>query len=108
MKRHRVRIAADAEQDLVDLYHYVAAHDSPERADDVLEQLESLCLELAELPWRGHLPPELDRIGITACREVHFKSYRVIYRVIGQEIFVHCVLDGRRDMQSLLERRLLR
>jgi len=32
----------------------------------------------------------------------------VIYQLIGRNVFVHCVLDGRRDMQSLLERRLLR
>ncbi len=108
MKRFRVRLAEDAEQDLVDIYRYVATHDSAEKAAYVLEQLETLCARLANLPLRGHIPPELDRIGVTNYREVHFKPYRVIYEVIGQDVFVHCVLDGRRDMQSLLERRLLR
>jgi toxin ParE1/3/4 len=108
VKRFRVRLAEDAEQDLVDIYRYVATHDSAEKAAYVLEQLETLCARLADLPLRGHIPPELDRIGVTSYREVHFKPYRVIYEVIGQDVFVHCVLDGRRDMQSLLERRLLR
>jgi toxin ParE1/3/4 len=108
LKRYRVRIVEDAEQDLIDIHRYVALHDSAEKADYVLDQLESLCLRLAELPQRGHTPPELDRIGVTVYREVHFKPFRVLYQVIGQEVFVHCVLDGRRDMQSLLERRLLR
>lgn len=108
MKRYRVRLVAEAEQDLIDIYRYVATHDSAEKATYVLDQLESLCLRLAELPERGHLPPELDRIAVTAYREVHFKPYRVIYEVVGQDVFVHCVLDGRRDMQSLLQRRLLR
>ncbi len=108
MKRFRVRLAEDAEQDLVDIYRYVATHDSAEKAAYVLEQLETLCARLANLPLRGHIPPELDRIGVTNYREVHFKPYRVIYEVIGQDVFVHCVLDGRRDMQSLLERRLVR
>ncbi len=108
MKRFRVRVAEDAEQDLVDVYRYVATHDTAEKAAYVLEQLETLCARLANLPLRGHIPPELDRIGVTNYREVHFKPYRVIYEVIGQDVFVHCVLDGRRDMQSLLERRLVR
>ena len=108
MKRYRVRLAEDAEQDLIDIYCYVALHDSVEKAAYVLDQLESLCLRLTELPERGHVPPELDRIGVTNYREVHFKPYRVIYEVIRQDVFIHCVLDGRRDMQSLLERRLLR
>jgi len=108
LKRHRIRIVEDAEHDLIDIYHYVALNDSPENAAHVLEQLESLCLRLVELPHRGHVPPELNRIGVTDYREVHFKPYRIIYQVIGQDIFVHCVLDGRRDILSLLERRLLR
>lgn len=108
MKRYRVRIIEDAEQDLVDIYTYITANDSVQKADYVLEQLESLCLGLAELPDRGHVPPELERIGVTAYREVHFKPYRMIYQVSGQDVYIHCVLDGRRDMQALLERRLLR
>ena len=108
MKCYRVRLAEDAEQDLIDIYRYVALHDSAEQAAYVLDQLESLCSRLTELPERGHVPPELDRIGVTNYREVHFKPYRVIYEVIRQDVFIHCVLDGRRDMQSLLERRLLR
>lgn len=108
MKRYRVRITEEAEQDLIDIYRYVATHDSVEKAAYVLDQLESLCSSLAELPLRGHIPPELDRIGVRNYLEVHFKPYRVIYEVIRQDVFIHCVLDGRRDMQSLLERRLVR
>ncbi len=60
MKHYRVRIAEDAEQDLIDIYRYVARHDSVEKAAYVLDQLESLCSRLTELPERGHVPTELD------------------------------------------------
>jgi toxin ParE1/3/4 len=105
---YRVRVSEEAEQDLIDIYRYVTIRDSVERAAYVLDQLEPLCSTLAELPMRGNIPPELARIGVTNYREVHFKPYRVIYEVVGQDVFVHCVLDGLRDMQSLLERRLVR
>jgi toxin ParE1/3/4 len=108
MKRYRIRLVDDAEQDLFDIYRYIATHDSVDKAIYVLDQLESRCLGLIELPGRGHVPPELDRVGITNYREIHFKPYRVIYEVIKQNVFIHCVIDGRRDMQSLLERRLVR
>jgi len=108
VKRYRVRLVEDAEQDLIDIYHYIALNDCLESADYVLDQLESLCSRLTELPERGHTPPELSRIGVTNYREVNFKPYRVIYEVIRQEVFVHCILDGRRDIPSLLERRLIR
>ena len=108
MKRYRVRLAEDAERDLIDIYRYVAHHDSAEKAAYLQDQLETLCSHLAELPGRGHVPPELDRIGVTVFREVHFKPYRVVYEIVSQDAFIHCVLDERRDMQSLLQRRLLR
>jgi len=108
VKRHRVRISDGAEADIFDIYRFIATGDSVERADYVLAELETLCLSLATSPARGHVPPELDRIGVTNFREVHFKPYRVVYELSGLKVMVHCVLDGRRDMQSLLERRLLR
>jgi toxin ParE1/3/4 len=60
VKRYRVRLAEDAEQDLIDIYRYAATHDSVDRATYVLDQLELLCSRLADLPERGHVPPELD------------------------------------------------
>ena len=108
MKRYLVRLAEEAERDLIDIYRYIATHDTVESAERVLAGLEALCASLAELPGRGHIPPELERIGVMNFREVHFKPYRVIYEIAGHNVFIHCILDGRRDMQSLLERRLMR
>ena len=51
---------------------------------------------------RGHIPSELDRGSVDELLGGSLLPYRVIYEVIGQDVFVHCVLDGRRDMQSLL------
>jgi len=108
VKRYRVRLTDEAELDLVDIYCYVTDNDSVAAADYLLDEFERLCSALSDLPQRGHIPPELDRVAVTSYLEVHFKPYRVIYEVIGREVIVHGILDGRRDMQSLLERRLLR
>lgn len=108
MKKYSPYLIDEAERDLVDIYRAVAAGDSPVAAGLLLDNLERLCGSLAGFPLRGHLPPELERIGVTQYREVHFKPYRVIYEVAGRKVLIHCVLDGRRDMQELLQRRLFR
>lgn len=107
-RRNKIRVIEDAEQDLIDIYSYVAVNDSGEKAEYLFNQLQILCLSLDKLAARSHIPPELARVGVTTYRQVHFKPYRVIYEIRGQHVYIHCVLDGRRDMQSLLERRLLR
>jgi toxin ParE1/3/4 len=104
----KVYIIADAEQDIIEIFDYIALSDSIEKAEYVYKKIEEKCLSLSELPDRGHFPPELERIGIFEYKEVHFKPYRIIYQVIDSNIYVHCVLDGRRELQELLEKRLLR
>ena len=105
---HRVTIVEAAELDLDEIHRYVESNDSPARADDLLDGLERAVASLAEMPERGHFPPELERIGIREYREIHFKPYRIVYAIHGDAVVVHCVLDGRRGMQSLLQHRLLR
>lgn len=103
-----VYLVEDAEKDLVDLYRYVAQNDSAEKADRLLDNLEQTILKLETMPGRGHFPPELERIGVREYREIFYKPYRIIYQVKKSEVFVHCVLEGRRDLQDILQSRVLR
>ncbi len=107
MKYH-VYIISDVEEDIFSIYKYVAINDSVQKADTLLEKIEEKISNLSELANRGHIPPELERIGIYEYREIHFKLYRIIYQIIESYVYVHCVLDGRRDLDDLLHERLLR
>lgn len=97
-----------AQWDLFDIHQYVEQNDSPESADRLLDGVERIIAALETMPERGHFPPELERIGIRLYREIHFKPYRIIYAIEGDAVLVYGVLDGRRDMQTLLQQRMLR
>lgn len=107
MKRYTVRLTLEVESDLINLFDYIARQDSVDSAYHVLDQLESLIRSLDQQPQRGHYPPELHVHGVKDFREVFFKPCRLIHQVIESEVIVLGCFDGRRDMQSLLERRLL-
>ncbi len=102
-----VLLTDDAARDLDEIYNYIALHDAPQRADSVLEQIEKAFSRLSESPERGACPKELLPLGIREYREVFFKPYRIIYRVMDKKVYVLLMVDGRRDMQLLLLRRLL-
>jgi toxin ParE1/3/4 len=104
---HTVLLTEGAEQDLEAIYDYIAAFDSSANADYVLDRLLETADSLANFPERGSYPKELLALGIKDYRQTFFKPYRVIYRVIAQRVFIYLIADGRRDMQSLLARRLL-
>lgn len=102
-----VLLTADAANDLEELYGYIAFQDSPGKAEQVLAKIEKIFDSLSQSPERGAYPKELLALGIRDYREIFFKPYRVIYRVMGDLVYILLIVDGRRDMQALLQRRLL-
>jgi toxin ParE1/3/4 len=102
-----VLLTDSAARDLEEIHDYVARHDAPGRAEQLLGRLEKAFTALSESPQRGAYPKELVALGIRAYREVFFKPYRILYTVRDAEVYVLLIADGRRDMQTLLQRRLL-
>ena len=105
---YKIYLISDAEEDILEIYNYVLINDSRYKAEYLLSKIEETCFSLKKYPNRGHVPPELERIGIYNYKEIHYKPYRVIYEIAESTIYIHCVLDGRRSLQELLENRLLR
>lgn len=105
---YAVFLTADAARDLEELHDYVVWHDAPGKAEHLLERIERTFSRLSEYPERGAYPKELLTLGIREYREIFFKPYRVIYQIMGDAVYVLLIADGRRDMQTLLQRRLLK
>lgn len=106
--RYEVLLTRGAEQDLEALYDYIAEFDCPENAARLLDQLMAVVESLEAFPESGSHPKELLALGIREYRQVVFTPYRVICRILGQQVVIFLIADGRRDFQTLLERRMLR
>ena len=102
-----VLLTQGAEQDLEAIYDYIAEFDCVANANHVLDQLMRVVNSLSRFPQRGSYPKELLALGIKEYRQTSFKPYRVICRVTGDRVIIFLIADGRRDMQSVLARRLL-
>jgi toxin ParE1/3/4 len=102
-----VLLTAGAVRDLEELCDYIALHDAAGKAERVLAKIEKTFASLSESPERGAYPKELLVLGIREYREIFFKPYRIIYRVQKNNVYVLLIVDGRRDMQTLLQSRLL-
>jgi toxin ParE1/3/4 len=102
-----VLLTEGAEQDLELIHDYIAEFDCAANADRVLDRLVKAVENLSRFPERGSYPKELATLGIREYRQTVFRPYRMIYRVTGRRVVIYLIADGRRDMQSLLARRLL-
>lgn len=87
MLAYNVALTQDTEADLEAIYDYIAEYDCPEN---------------------GSIPKELLDLGNRDYRQTLFNSYRLIYKIIDQQIVIFLITDSRRDMQVLLTQHLLR
>lgn len=81
-----------ARVDLKAIHDYIAA-DSPSNAKAVLRDILARAAALAETPRIGRRVPELEDPDI---REVPAHSWRVIYQLRGNEIFIVTLVRRRR------------
>ena len=103
-----VLITSDAENDLEDIVSYVERQESLERADALYEKIKAAILRWATMPNRGRIVPELKEIGVNEYREVVVKPYRILYLTeTNRRVFVFAIFDGRRNLDELLQRRVL-
>jgi toxin ParE1/3/4 len=92
---HRVTWSRRALQDLESIAAYIAA-DSPAYATIFVRKIVNQTRALASFPRVGRKVPEFDREDT---RELIVQSYRVIYRIQGEEVVVATVIHGRRVLQ---------
>ena len=104
--KYTVELTRSAEADLNDIVEWIARNDSVAHALHVLEQIQSKLESLCRHAERGAVPHELRNMGIDRYRQVLFKPYRIIYHVRDRRVIVNLIVDGRRDLSVLLQRRL--
>ncbi len=107
MKRYKVYWAREATIDLEEIVDYIAK-DRISAAKSIYRKIKSKCRQLNESPERCRRVPELLEIGIENYRELIVSPYRVIFKLTEFTVYIFAVIDGRRDVESVLFDRLLR
>jgi len=91
-----------ARQDLRLIHQYIA-HDSKHYAARVVEDIMEKVEILAEFPRLGRVVPE---IGDENVREIGMYSYRIMYELMDDVIYIHGVIHKRRNFRAEDLRRL--
>ncbi len=103
----RVVVLQGAELDLRELRRYLCHRFGTKRWTDTLQSIRSALLHIAEHPQSGHVPDELVTVQLVQYRQVLSGKNRIVYELRGPVVYVHLVCDTRRDLKTVLMRRLL-
>lgn len=104
----KIVILASAELDLHDLCTYIVKDFSAATWQKTFKQIKASIRNLASFPLLGAVPDELQTLNLTQYRQVLSGRNRIIYEVRQDTIYIHLIVDSRRDLPSFLLRRLVR
>lgn len=97
-----------AEQDIKELREYVVKRFGNKTWQATLDKLRESVRTIQTQPHAGTLPEELRALNPGQYRQIISGMNRMIYEIRQQTIYIHIVCDNRRDLQGLLNRRMLR
>ncbi|MGR9012171.1 MAG: type II toxin-antitoxin system RelE/ParE family toxin [Gammaproteobacteria bacterium] len=85
-----------AKTDLRAIYNYIA-NDSKHYAKKVAQDIREKTDILSGLPNMGRVVPEMEDKYI---RELSLYSYRIIYEVKNEQVYILTIVHKRQDLQS--------
>jgi addiction module RelE/StbE family toxin len=106
-KKFRVVIPPSVKKDLRDIveyYYEVNQQYSRKIFGKIVERIS----ELEGFPEKGRVVPELRDHNIVTYKELIEEPYRIIYKISNEEILIVAVIDGRRNVEEILIRKLQR
>jgi toxin ParE1/3/4 len=93
----RLRLTAQAEEDLIDIWSYIAQY-NPLAADRLLDALDRKCQTLAQNPQMGMARDDI----ATGVRHFPVGNYIILYRNVGNGIEVVRYVHGRRRLPDVI------
>ena len=107
MKRFKAAWAGPARLDFLEISEFIA-EENPATARKVVKRLRDKISKLHMQPERGRVVPELAKQGITKFRELIIPPWRVLYKTGDKIVFVVLVADGRRNLEDIFFKRIMR
>jgi plasmid stabilization system protein ParE len=104
----KIVLLESAELDLQDLRSYIVKNFSVATWQQTFQPIKASIRNLASFPLLGAIPDELQKLNLTQYRQVLSGMNRIIYEVRQDTVYIHLIVDTRRDMLSFLLRRLVR
>ena len=104
----KVFILESAQADLVALRSYIVKNFSVTTWQATYAKLKLAIRNLARFPQLGGIPDELESLNLTQYRQILSGMNRIIYEVRQDAVYIHLIIDTRRDLKDVLMQRLLR
>lgn len=97
----------DASDDLIDIVTYIKEKSGKNIANEIYQRIINHVEKIDIFPEGGRVIPELISIGVIDIREIIENPWRIFYRITSKEIQIISVIDGRRNVEEILFRKVI-
>ena len=97
----------DASDDLIDIVTYIKEKSGKNIANEIYQRIITHVEKIDFFPEIGRVVPELISIGVLDIREIIETPWRVFYRITSSEIQIISVIDGRRNIEEILYKKVI-
>jgi len=104
---YKVKWTSNAKEDLLNIVDYIKK-DSLNAARKVYEQIKEKAQSSNLFPLRGRVVPELLKEGITIYKELIEQSWRIMYKIEDDTVYIMAIFDSRQNVEELLLQKLLK
>jgi len=103
----RIIWTEDAAEDLIEIVSYQKTKYGLERAKKVYSGIQNTVRSLTDFNQKGRIVPELSAIGMNSYNEIIFSPWRIIYKVTSDSVYIVSLLDGRRNVEDILYKKVV-
>src|SRR5260370_34330673 len=96
-RRRIINLSPEADEDLIEIWGYLAREAAERVADRLLREIDTACAGLKAWPYSGRRRDEL----LARMRSVPIHPYVMCYRIQDDAVEIVRVLHGRRDIASI-------
>jgi plasmid stabilization system protein ParE len=107
VKEYLVLWTEPAHEDLFEIIEYISV-ENKSNALKILKRIEDRVNQLNIFPNLGRVIPELEPFNILTYKEIIETPRRIIYKIANEKIYIISVLDGRRNVDELLIKIILK
>lgn len=88
-----------SQEDLIKIRNYIS-HDSYYSAKETYENIIKKAEKIIQFPKIGKIVAELNESYL---REIKYKNYRIIYKIVNNSIFIIAIVHNARILQDALD-----
>lgn len=104
---YKIIWSEDASLNLVDIVSYIKLHSGKKIAKEIYTRIKKKVDNIIDFSKAGLIVPELYSIGITDIYQILESPWKIYYKILDDKILVLSVIDGRRNLEEILYRKII-